>query len=87
VLLAVAARTPAALVMWLALPLALGPWRTVMRSTGAALNAALAQTARLHAVSGVLLAAALWASPSPSPSPSPLTSASTSTSTSTGDRI
>ena len=55
-----AAGTRAALAMWLALPLALAPWRTVMRSTGAALNGALAQTARLHAVSGALLAAALW---------------------------
>jgi 1,4-dihydroxy-2-naphthoate polyprenyltransferase len=62
VLLAVAARTPAALVMWLALPLAFGPFKTVMGSTGVALNAALAQTARLHAVTGVLLAVALWRS-------------------------
>jgi 1,4-dihydroxy-2-naphthoate octaprenyltransferase len=61
VLVAVAAGSPAPLVMWLALPLALAPWKTVRRSTGAALNAALAQTARLHAVSGVLLAVALGA--------------------------
>jgi 1,4-dihydroxy-2-naphthoate octaprenyltransferase len=59
-LLAVALQTRAALFMWLALPLVLAPWKTVMRSTGAALNAALAQTARLHAVAGAILAAALW---------------------------
>jgi len=51
---------PSALVMLLALPLALAPWRTVMEAKGAALNGALAQTARLHAVSGALLAAGLW---------------------------
>jgi 1,4-dihydroxy-2-naphthoate octaprenyltransferase len=59
-LLAVALQTRAALFMWLALPLVLAPWKTVMRSTGAALNVALAQTARLHAVAGAILAAALW---------------------------
>ena len=31
-----------------------------MGSSGVALNGALAQTARLHAVSGALLATALW---------------------------
>jgi len=59
-LLAVVCHTWAPLFMWLALPLVLAPWKTVMGSTGVALNAALAQTARLHAVSGALLAAALW---------------------------
>jgi 1,4-dihydroxy-2-naphthoate polyprenyltransferase len=60
VLIAVLFHAPAALLMWLALPLGFAPWRTVMKQTGAALNAALAQTARLHAVSGAILAAALW---------------------------
>ncbi|MBL8957464.1 MAG: 1,4-dihydroxy-2-naphthoate polyprenyltransferase [Myxococcaceae bacterium] len=60
VLLAVLANSPAALVMWLAVPLALAPWRTVMGEKGAALNGALAQTARLHAVSGALLTVGLW---------------------------
>jgi 1,4-dihydroxy-2-naphthoate octaprenyltransferase len=60
VVLAVALSTKAPLFMWLALPLVLAPWRTVMRQTGAALNVALGQTARVHAVAGALLAAGLW---------------------------
>jgi 1,4-dihydroxy-2-naphthoate octaprenyltransferase len=59
--IAVWSQMPAALLVWLALPLAVAPWRTVASATGAALNAALSQTARLHAACGLLLAVALWA--------------------------
>ena len=44
----------------LAVPLALGPVRSVLNETGPALNRTLATTARLQAVYGLLLAAGLW---------------------------
>lgn len=44
---------------WLSLPLALGLARGVYRETGAALNAILAGTARLHLVFGLLFAAGI----------------------------
>jgi len=51
---------PGALLSWLALPLAAAPLRVVLRQMdGPALNGALAATARLHLVFGLLLAAGL----------------------------
>jgi 1,4-dihydroxy-2-naphthoate octaprenyltransferase len=51
---------PALLLAWLAAPLAVTPARAVLRATdGPTLNGALAATARLHLVFGVLLAAGL----------------------------
>lgn len=47
-------RSPWPLVTWAALPLGVGACRVVLRSDGAALNAALAATARLMIVWGVL---------------------------------
>jgi 1,4-dihydroxy-2-naphthoate octaprenyltransferase len=57
---AVALSSAAPLVAWLSAPLAGPPMRAVLRRTdGPALNAALAQTARLHLAFGVLLAGGL----------------------------
>ena len=47
-------RSPWPLVTWAALPLGIGACRAVLRSDGAALNPALAATARLMTVWGVL---------------------------------
>lgn len=53
---------PAVLLSWLSLPLARGPLRSVYESTdGPALNEALAQTARLELVFGILFALGLVA--------------------------
>lgn len=51
---------PAALLCLAALPLARAPLRLVAREHGAVLNRALAGTARLQLVHGLLLAAGLW---------------------------
>lgn len=59
-LVGAALASPATLVAWTAAPLAAAPLRTVFRHTdGPALNMALAATARLHLVFGMLLAAGL----------------------------
>jgi 1,4-dihydroxy-2-naphthoate octaprenyltransferase len=58
--LAILVPASGALLSWLALPLAAAPVRAVLRRTdGPALNGALAATARLHLVFGLLLAAGL----------------------------
>lgn len=44
---------------WLAIPLALGPLRIVLKQSGAALNSALAGTARLQLVFGLLFSVGL----------------------------
>jgi len=52
---------PAALVSLAALPLAWPPLRLVLRERGAVLNRALAGTARMQLLHGLLLAAGFWA--------------------------
>jgi 1,4-dihydroxy-2-naphthoate octaprenyltransferase len=51
---------PQVLLSLLALPLAIPPLRLILRAEGAALNQALADSARLQLVHGLLLAAGLW---------------------------
>lgn len=51
--------SPWVLLAWVALPLAIAPARLVLGSSGAALNTALAQTARLQLVFGLLYAVGL----------------------------
>lgn len=51
--------SPWVLLAWLALPLAVPPLRLVLKQSGATLNLALAQTARLQLVFGILFAAGL----------------------------
>lgn len=50
---------PLVMASWLALPLSLGPLKLVRTAQGSALNAALAQTARLQLVFGLLFAGGL----------------------------
>jgi 1,4-dihydroxy-2-naphthoate octaprenyltransferase len=51
--------TPWVMLSWLALPLAVPPLKTLFTQTGAALNLALAGTARLQMIFGVLFAVGL----------------------------
>lgn len=51
--------TPFVMLSWLAIPLAIPPLKILFTQTGSALNAALAGTARLQMIFGVLFAAGL----------------------------
>lgn len=53
------AASPFVMLSWLALPLAVPPLKVLFTQSGAALNAALAATARLQMIFGVLFAAGL----------------------------
>ena len=53
------AATPFVMLSWLAIPLAAPPLKTLLTQTGSALNAALAGTARLQLIFGVLFAVGL----------------------------
>lgn len=53
------ATSPFVMLSWLALPLAVPPLKVLFTQSGAALNAALAATARLQMIFGVLFAAGL----------------------------
>ena len=53
------AASPFVMLSWLAIPLAIPPLKLLFNQTGSALNAALAGTARLQLIFGLLFAAGL----------------------------